>query len=583
MAEQHKENLIDVSKLLCESYPKIRKLPSWVQKTVFYVLRQVVLEEHINRFLEKHSHLKNFSFIDCVLEELNIGPVIHQNELIHIPANGRVIIIANHPLGGAEALSFIQLIGNIRQDVKVVANQLLCQIKPITGLLLPIDNMGGNIRKAGIQKIYTCLQNEEAVIIFPAAEVSRGTAKGIRDSHWYQGFLHIAERTQSCILPVRVQARNSALFYFISYINKKLSTLLLPRELIKFRGVLRMRIGEALQIDNLNALNLNKQEKVQLIRKHLYSLGTKGTPILKTTQSIIHPVDRQIIQQSLNKSQVLGHTHDGKKILLFSGHEDSPVINELGRLREISFRAIGAGSGKKKDIDSFDFYYKHLILWDTEALEIVGAYRLGEVWSWHDKPKHTLYSETLFDFTDDMQAIKKAGVELGRSFIQPRYWGLRALDYLWQGLGLYFQANPQVRYFFGAVSIPNHLPKALRDALIYFYKKHYTSQQTLAKPILPYTLLPETEAGLSHQFSGGSLESDRRILKQQFDYLGFKIPVLFKHYTDAFKKSGCTFSDFNIDRDFSLCIDSLIVTDLTMITEKTKKRYLNVADTIQMR
>ena len=169
----------------------------------------------------------------------------------------------------------------------------------------------------------------------------------------------------------------------------------------------------------------------------------------------------------------MGQTSDKKTIFLLDGGDHSNVLEEIGRLRERTFRFVGEGTGHCKDIDDFDRYYRHLILWDATDLEIVGAYRLGEIWRWPQQDRHLLYSATLFDYAKDAAPIFTAGLELGRSFVQPEYWGKRSLDYLWQGIGAYLARHPQVNYLFGPVSLSQNLPKKALDLLVTHYGNYY--------------------------------------------------------------------------------------------------------------
>ncbi len=158
-----------------------------------------------------------------------------------------------------------------------------------------------------------------------------------------------------------------------------------------------------------------------------------------------------------------------------------------GRLREIAFRAVEEGSGKRRDTDSYDDDYLHLILWDDDDLEIVGAYRfMPTAMQVEKRGVEGLYSYSLFHYDEKMQDILEHGIELGRSFIQPRYWGRRGLDYLWSGIGAYLARYPHYRYLFGPVSISGGLPPAARDLLVAFYRLWFPAthpQPPRASPI----------------------------------------------------------------------------------------------------
>ena len=163
---------------------------------------------------------------------MKIDYLVQHDEIRNIPATGRVLIVANHPLGGLDGLALLRLIGALRRDVLIVVNELLMNIKPLKGVFLPIDVFGQDTKKPALSRIIDALNDEKAVIIFPSGEVSRAGAKGIRDRKWLSGFLRIAEKTSAPILPIHIRARNSMLFYLASRLSQTLSMLMLPREMI---------------------------------------------------------------------------------------------------------------------------------------------------------------------------------------------------------------------------------------------------------------------------------------------------------------------------------------------------------------
>ena len=222
------------------------------------------------------------------------------------------------------------------------------------------------------------------MIIFPSGEVSRAGAKGICDRKWLSGFLRIAKKASAPILPIHIRARNSILFYLASRLSQTLSMLMLPREMtIGFKGKINFTIGQTISLNDIEKVPLGRCEKAQMISRHLRRVGLGKTPIFTTFKSIIHPINRKAIRNELKTAERL--TVDNKHILMIDYKENTFVMDEIGRLREMTFRSIGEGTGRSKDIDRYDHYYRHLVLWDDEKLEIAGAYRLGEIWRWHNQ------------------------------------------------------------------------------------------------------------------------------------------------------------------------------------------------------
>ncbi len=371
---------IDSGAVLAQKVASFRRWPSSIQELAKAALRKLIAEDRINRFLEQNRLFNDFDFIDAVFEELAVDCHIGHGELRNIPARGRVIIVANHPLGGLDGLALLRLVGSIRRDVRVVANELLLNIDPLKGVFLPVDVFGNGTSKAHLSRIMDALANEEAVIIFPAGEVSRAGVHGIRDRKWLSGFIRIAEKTAAPVVPIHIKARNSALFYLTAKLSASLSMLMLPREMTQFTGKIALTIGAPIEAETLHALPLRRGEKAQLMARHLHRIGKGRPPILEICKPVIHPVDRQSLRAHLQQAERLGTTADNMHILLVDFADNKPVMDEIGRLRELTFRAVGEGTGQHKDLDIYVRYYRHLVLWDDAALEIAGAYRLGEVW-----------------------------------------------------------------------------------------------------------------------------------------------------------------------------------------------------------
>jgi len=224
--------MINVQKMIDEKYPKLKN-NAIIKQAIDKFADSIVHQEQINTFLKENAHLGSFEFIESALEELNFTYSLGNNEMQNIPSSGRVVIIANHPLGGLDAFALIKAVSTIRKDVKIVANDFLTTIKPLQNIILDINNFKNRQSKESISKIYDALNADQALIIFPSGEVSRATPKGVRDGIWYKSFLNFASRTSSPILPVYIGGKNSKTFYSVSALNKKLSTLLLSHEMFK--------------------------------------------------------------------------------------------------------------------------------------------------------------------------------------------------------------------------------------------------------------------------------------------------------------------------------------------------------------
>ncbi|HDR2753001.1 TPA: lysophospholipid acyltransferase family protein [Enterobacter asburiae] len=562
--------MFSLDSVLDDLWPQARPAP-W-QKSL---LKRLFYEEEFQQFAANHRHLKGLDMVEQVLEHLDILCTVSARDLEQIPEHGPLVIIANHPTGTLDGLALMYAVSRVRRDVKVVTNRMLTHLEPLSSLFIPVDNMGGKTAKTSLVQMEQHLQNAGVLIFFPAGEVSRPTRKGIRDKKWHSGFIKLASKLRAPLLPVHIQAHNSLLFYASTLVSPTLSMLLLMQQMFRRRhSQLPIKVGQQISWDNWFSTTLSPREMAEQCRQHVMRLG-KGLPgVFKTQCAIARPEDRATLKRELAQAECLGKTSDGKTIYLWqrNAQEDAPLLRELGRLREIAFRAVGEGSGKRRDTDSYDDDYLHLILWDDEDLEIVGAYRFMPTAMQVDRRGlDGLYSYSLFHYDDKMQDVLEHGIELGRSFIQPRYWGRRGLDYLWSGIGAYLARYPHYRYLFGPVSISGGLPPAARDLLVAFYRLWFPASHPLAASRRPYPAsLPDVLA----QFGGVDYVDDLTKLKSLLGNLGCGIPPLYKQYSELCQPGGVQFIDFGSDPAFNNCIDGLVLVDLTCLKANRYQRYI---------
>lgn len=568
--------MIDVEKVIMSKYPKLQN-NKIVKAAISKFSDSIIHENEINAFIEKNAHLGAFEFIDDVLDYFNFHFTVSDKDIENIPANGRVVIVANHPLGSLDSLALIKLVSRIRKDIKIVANDFLKEFKALDSLLIHIDNFKARQRKEAITEIHDTLNQDMALIIFPSGEVSRASSTGIKDKKWHKGFLKFANRTSSPILPIFIGGKNSKTFYSISAVNKKLSTMLLSNEMFKQRDkTIEINIGEIIPNEHIIPQGLEQSQVIALYKKQVYNLK-KGKSFFLTQKAIAHPEDRRALKKELKTSQLLGSTKDNKKIYLYdSSNNNSILLNEIGRLRELSFRKVGEGINKKRDIDKYDRYYKHIVLWDEESLEVVGAYRIGECKQIvEEKSSDALYTSTLFTFNENFLPYLDESIELGRSFVQPKYWGSRALDYLWYGIGAYLSSNPQIKYLYGPVSLSASYSKIAKDTLLYFFDKNFQDKENLVSAKIPYNFTSDKThmQTMNYEFNSPDYKENFKSLKKSLSMMDSNVPTLYKQYSDIAENSGVKFCAYNIDPDFSNCVDSFIIVEIDKIKESHKKRY----------
>ena len=260
-------------------------------------------------------------------------------------------------------------------------------------------------------------------------------------------------------------------------------------------------------------------------------------------QPIIAPIPVAVLKQELTPERQLRMTNkSNNQIFIITAHNAPNVMREIGRLREIAFREAGGGTGKEADIDEFDICencYKQLIVWNPEAEEIIGGYRYleGTKWEMDDDGQPLLATSHMFHFSEKfLRDYQPYTIELGRSFVSLPYQSSRmgakslfALDNLWEGLGALTVIKPNVRFFFGKMTMyPSYIRKG-RDMILYFLKKYFDDKEQLIIPMKPLKLESDP-AELEKFFSGKNFKEDYRIMNTEIRKLGYNIPPLVNAY-----------------------------------------------------
>ena len=303
-------------------------------------------------------------------------------------------------------------------------------------------------------------------------------------------------------------------------------------------------------------------------------------------EQIIAPIPKEILLSELTEEKRLRFTNkSNNEIYIITAHNAPNVMQEIGRLREIAFREAGGGTGKETDIDEFDTCencYKQLIVWNPEEEEIIGGYRylLGTDWEYDEKGQPILATSHMFHFSDKfIKDYAPYTVELGRSFVSLPYQSSRmgakslfALDNLWDGLGALTVIRPNVKYYFGKMTMyPSYIRKG-RDMILYFLKKHFDDKENLIIPMKPLEL--ETDpAELEALFSGENFKEDYRILNSEIRKLGYNIPPLVNAYmglSPTMKLFGTA-----INYGFGDVEETGILIAVDEILEEKRKRHID--------
>lgn len=568
---------INVSEILMLKYPTyFKKLNPILKKIYLALLNSILKVNKVNEFLSKNEDKYGIDFIDELFEYLDFSYKISAKDKMKIPSEGKLIIVSNHPLGALDGLSLVKMLSEIRPDVKIVANDVLLLIDNLKDCFLPVDVFGDNNKRKNYLLIGESLKKEQCLIFFPSGEVSRFSLKGIRDGKWQKGAVKFARRYNVPILPIYINSRNSMFFYFISFINRNLSTLFLVSEMFKKKSaIIDVLAGNVISGDTISKSGFNENQLAKLLRKHVLNLATNSKPIFKTENTVIHPISGKLIKSELNNNKLLGKSRDGKFIFLVSYDKAPNSIKEISRLREITFRKVGEGTGNKKDTDQYDKIYKHIVLWDNDNLEIVGSYRLGICKEIMEKyGLDYIYNSSQFTFSNKFADYLYQSVEVGRSFIQEKYWGSNALDYLWQGIGAFLKEYPDVKYLYGAVSISNTYSNDAKSMIVSYYKKWYYNSENLAKAKNKFIISENQKLSILSVLKELDKESDFKNLKNYLRNYSMSVPILLKKYTEICEEGSATFLDFGVDVSFANSVDCLILVDLNYLKDEFKSRYL---------
>jgi putative hemolysin len=566
--------MLSVEQSLAGRVPWLAQFPA-IRRPVTGMLERLADESGFNRVLRQVGGLDGHDFVERALDVLGTCYHLDPREREHIPMDGPLLVVANHPLGMQDALALLHLLGSVRRDVRILGNDWLATIPQLRKLLLPVDVFGKGAASR-LRGIYRALDKGEALIVFPAGEVSRVRADGVRDGRWSDGFARIALRSQAPVLPVHVAAQNSALFYGLSMLARPLGTAMLPREAVApgkrrigFSVGALIGAGEIAQRSGGSPMQAAK-----LMRRHVYRVGRRRGLVFGGQAPLAHPEPADQVASELRRSEKLADLADGKQTWLFRGALDSAVMREIGRLRELTFRKVGEGTATRRDVDGCDPHYEHLVLWDPGALRIAGSYRLGHGGRLiAERGLSALYTSHLFNYSPALESRLAQGLELGRSFIAPAYWRSRALDQLWQGIGLYLQRHPEVRHLFGPVSMSASLPREAREWIAAAHR-HYFGVPGLATARQPFEISADVARGVGLALAGQDVAAGLGRLRHHLDALGVTLPVLYRQYVDLVEPDGLQFLDFGEDPGFSGCVDGLVMLDLACLKPAKRARYL---------
>ena len=532
-----------------------------------------------------YAGLSDGNFIDRAVDRLAVTVAVADEHVSRIPDTGPVIVIANHPTGAVDGLALAHALLRRRGDVRLLGNHLLSRVPEMRDWTIAVNPFEPRSieNRRGLRQAREWLLRGGLLVVFPAGEVSNVAREDgvLVDREWQSGVLGLARWSSAAIVPAYVDARSSRWFRLAGLIHPRLRTALLPRELLRLRNrTIHLRLAGPLAAEQIEALPAST-DRLAYLRSRVYALEPTPRAVTPKPIPIAPPVDIASLAREVaalpTESELL---RSGEYSVYCAAASRLPaILQEIGRLREITFRAAGEGTGRAQDLDRFDQRYQHLFVWHRERAEVVGAYRIGAT----DRVcvnggTEGLYTNTLFRLAPAFVAAAGPALELGRSFVRQEYQRESpALLLLWKGIGAIVAREPRYRRLFGPVSISADYSRASRAVLAEFLDTVGAAPEwrPLVRPRRAWRRLEST----SHPrltpapATLGDVESLIR------DIDGRGVPVLVRQYW----KLGARVLGLSVDPAFGNSLDALMLVDLAQLAPSLLQRYLDREGTAAFR
>ena len=547
---------------------------SIVAKLVMYIMRL----NKINKLYSDVYDEDPSAFLDRLIEALGVTIEMNEEDMQKIPKEGAFITISNHPFGGLDGIILIKLLAKVRPDYKVMANFLLKKIVPIQDSFMgvnPFESQKNISSMGGVKEALRHLSDGKPLGIFPAGEVSayQADSNSVEDREWGTSALKLIRAAKVPVIPIYFKGSNSLLFYLLGLIHPMLRTVKLPSELLnKKKRVIKLRIGNPISVETQNSFT-DIVQYGKFLRAKTYLLGSSlevkkfflKSPKAETkVEDVAVETDFAILKKEVDDiaEDYLLFSMKNYSVYCAPSIKVPNILNEIGRLREVTFRAVGEGTNRSIDLDEYDLYYSHLFIWDNDTDRIVGAYRVGKGKEIIDRYSvKGFYINSLFNIRKPMLPVLYESIELGRSFIVEDYQRKPLpLFLLWKGILYFLIKNPEYRYLIGPVTISGKYTNVSKELIMKFIiRNHYNNE--LAAYILPRckyrveTNDPDVDVMLdASQNNIAVLDKMIGDIEPSSD----KLPVLLKKYISLNGK----IIGFNIDPKFNMCLDGLLILDL---------------------
>lgn len=585
-----------------EKYPIL----SWLSKPMIGYLERILGFQRLTEILHGHEQHPG-NFFDGIIASMGVSYELEPAALERIPEKGPVVIVANHPYGGLEAVITASIVLRRRADLRIMGNYLLSRIHEMRPHLIQVDPFDSktSIRTniGPLRNSIDWLKNDGILLTYPAGTVSHFSyaSREISDPPWDKSIARIIRKTNSTVIPIYFPGHNGPLFQLSGLIHPVLRTAQIPRELAKLSNrSFHPIIGRPIDPSRI-ASHPDDQKLISYCRMRTYILAKKqsqsdasplaiataptvsesstATAVNPNWEPVSEPVSFEKLEEeirALPKSRLI--LKQGEFEVYCTRSRAIPnVLQEIGRLRELTFRAVQEGTGKPLDLDRFDDYYHHLFIWNNEKKEIVGAYRLTKI----DRIVRLygvrgLYTYTLFKYKASTMAKIGPALELGRSFVRDEYQrSFSALQLLWRGVAHYVALNPRYRVLLGPVSISAQYPTVSRMLITSFLQVN-NYKRDIARFIKPRNpLKPAKVSGIDSTLKSFDIHNLDNLsdLLAEVDSQQAYLPILLRQYL----RLGGKLMGFNVDPAFNDCLDGLIYVDLCQTDPRLLEKFMSKA------
>ncbi len=513
---------------------------------------------------------------------------VSQQDLARIPRTGPVLVIANHAYGMADGLLKALLIGLVRSDYKLIANEMLAVFPKLIERYILVNAFDSTTARAQntapLREALAWMKDGNLLASFPAGAVSHRTwsRRAVVDPPWNPSIAMLARRSGATVVPMFFHGHNGRLFQWSGLISSMLRTAMIPRSFANSRGTcIRVSIGEPISPETLRPMR-DRQAAIEYLRGRVYMLNSDTHDNSTSPAAATEPVSTaptggssDAFTEEIARLPEDNHFGDSGKFSVYIARpEHIPgILSEIGRLREVTFRAAGEGTGNKLDLDAYDEHYRHLFIWNRADNEVVGAYRLGltdEILG--AKGLGGLYTRTLFQYEQPVLDRLGPSIELGRSFIRPEYQrGFKPLMLLWRGISNFAARHRKYRHAFGVVSISNDYLDVSRHLITQFLMKttRLPEYKALVQARTPYE--PRNETDITEMLSKCATIEDVDEIVKELEPEDMGVPVLVRQYL---KLEAKLLAPFNIDHAFADVIDGLMLVDFMQVERRIAHFYL---------